>query len=215
MAGDVDGLRNLPQVAFEDRDVGRLTRDVRSAAHCDADVGPREGRRVVDAVAHDGDGRAPLLEGLHEVRLLLRERVGDIAGDAERIGRRLRDRRMVAGEHDDVPHAALAQRPDDAGSLGPDRVGAHQDPDQLAVLGDEHGGCGRVVDAEEIRPRPPHVDVLHGHETVGADQHGPPLHQGLHAEPDRVLGRLALGNGKLPGLGGAKDRLRELVATFA
>src|SRR5439155_536328 len=70
LPGDVDRLRDLPEVPLEDRDVSRLAGDVGPAAHGDPDVGECQRRRVVDAVADDGDRRAALLERPHEVRLL-------------------------------------------------------------------------------------------------------------------------------------------------
>ena len=39
------------QIALDERDAGALHRDVGARAHGDADVGLRERRRVVDAVA--------------------------------------------------------------------------------------------------------------------------------------------------------------------
>ena len=49
------------EVAPEQRDAGTFDGDVRASPHGDADVGSREGRRVVDAVARHRDDTASFL----------------------------------------------------------------------------------------------------------------------------------------------------------
>ena len=54
--------RTMPRkIAFDERHVRALHRDVGAGSHRDADVGLRERRRVVDAVAGHRDALAALL----------------------------------------------------------------------------------------------------------------------------------------------------------
>ena len=59
----LDGLHDRRVGVVDEHEIGRLAGEVGAArAHRDADVRGGEGRRVVDAVAGDGDRLAPLLE---------------------------------------------------------------------------------------------------------------------------------------------------------
>ena len=63
-----DGLGDLRDVAVQERDVARLDRDVGAGAHRDADVGLRERRCVVDAVADHRDGESFCLQRPDQLR---------------------------------------------------------------------------------------------------------------------------------------------------
>ena len=56
------------QVALDQRDAGALHRDVGAGAHRDADIGLRQRRRVVDAVAGHRDDAALALQALRPRR---------------------------------------------------------------------------------------------------------------------------------------------------
>ena len=71
------------QIALDQRHVGALHRHVGAGAHGDADVGLRQRRRVVDAVAGHGHDAPFLLQALHRLGLLLRQHLGDHLVDAE------------------------------------------------------------------------------------------------------------------------------------
>ena len=71
------------EVALDERDGRALHRDVGARAHRDADVGLRERRRVVDAVAGHRDDAALALQALDGRGLLVGQHVGDDLVDAE------------------------------------------------------------------------------------------------------------------------------------
>ena len=64
------------EVALHERDAGAFHRDVGAGAHRDADVGPRQRRGVVDAVAGHRDAPALALERRDVRGLLLRQHAG-------------------------------------------------------------------------------------------------------------------------------------------
>ena len=82
------------------------------AAHGDADVGARQGRRVVDAVARHGHDLAPRLELLDQGELawsgLTRLRIAS-GDEPELAADGLRGGALIAGEHDGA-NAGLAAR---------------------------------------------------------------------------------------------------------
>ena len=84
--------------------------DVRAGAHGDADIGRRQRRRVVDAVAGHGDHPPLAAQALHDVRLALGQDLGLHVVDPELSGDRLRRRAVVAGQHDDADALALQGR---------------------------------------------------------------------------------------------------------
>ena len=55
----LDHRGDVADAAVQHGGIGRLQRHVGAAAHGDADIGGRQRRRVVDAVADLGDRRAP------------------------------------------------------------------------------------------------------------------------------------------------------------
>ena len=71
----------------DEHQVGRLAGEIGSArAHGDADVRGGEGRRVVDAVAGDGDGLAAILEDPDEAQLVLGRGARDDGLAAQPLG---------------------------------------------------------------------------------------------------------------------------------
>ena len=133
--GDADGLSQPVQPIDRDDHVGRLRRRRgASCAHGHADVGSRQRRRVVDAVADHGHAAgSPDSLGVDGLDLLGRGTLGQHAVHAQRRGDRLGDRRMVAGDHHDAPDACLPQQPQRPWGLGADGVLEHDDARELAA----------------------------------------------------------------------------------
>ena len=128
------------QVALDQRDAGALDGDVGAGAHGDADVRPRERRRVVDAVAGHGDDAAACLE------------LGDHAAPCPRAGPRRGPRRCRAPGRRPRRSSRLSpvtmttrspsscELGDRLGGAGLDRIGDAEQPGERAVDGDEHDG---------------------------------------------------------------------------
>src|SRR3546814_20890482 len=72
------------QVALDEGNAGALDRDVGAGAHGDADIGLRQSRRIIHAVAGHGDDTAFGLVLLHDRALFLRQHLGLDLIDAER-----------------------------------------------------------------------------------------------------------------------------------
>lgn len=88
----------MAEVLAEERNVSGLDGDVRThGGHGDADPGRSEGRGVVDAIAHHGDGVSELTD---DRGLVLGAEVGVDLGDAGLGSDRDRGAPVVAGEHD-------------------------------------------------------------------------------------------------------------------
>ncbi len=86
------GVDDRREVVVQQHHLGGLARHVRPLApHRDADVGPLERRRIVDAVAGHRDELAPRLQRLDDANLLFRvhARVDARSSDAlaQRLGR--------------------------------------------------------------------------------------------------------------------------------
>ena len=90
------------QVAGHQHHVGALDGDVGAGADGDADIGLRERRRIVDAVADEGDCCRRLPQPLHGVDLAVGQNLGDHLVDAEPRGDRLGGAAVVAGDHRDL-----------------------------------------------------------------------------------------------------------------
>ena len=103
--------RTMPaQVALHQRDAGALHRHVGAGAHRDADVGLRQRRRVVDAVAGHGDHAALGLQALDDRRLLLGQHLGLDLVDAHGARDGLGGRAAVAGQHHDAQPLVVQRR---------------------------------------------------------------------------------------------------------
>ena len=98
-SGVRDRRRNLTKVVSGEGDVGRLDGSGRTGrAHGDADGRGREGRRIVDAVAHHG-GRCLTAHRLDDIGLVLGELLGVNGLDASLASDRPRGAGVVAGDH--------------------------------------------------------------------------------------------------------------------
>ena len=81
-----DRVDGRPQVARDEREVGRLDRHVRARADREPEVGLRERRRVVDAVADHRDDLTGVLQAPHLRHLVRRQHLGDDPLDADLVG---------------------------------------------------------------------------------------------------------------------------------
>ncbi len=156
VAGELAQVEQAGEVVVaREGDLGGLERHVGAPdAHRDADVGQRQGRGVVGAVAHHRDGVALLLQAPDDVLLVLRHHLGAPLVDAELGGHRRRDLRMVAGEHHDAPHPVGPQGLDDVAGLGTHGVAQADQTGETPVDGEQEGGLGRRPQA--VDPRQPH-----------------------------------------------------------
>src|SRR5690606_8914619 len=108
-------------------------RDVRARADRDADVGLRERRGVVDAVADHRDDAPAALELGHLRVLVLRAHAREDLVDAELARDRPGDGLGVARDHDD-PDAAPVQRVHGLAGLRPDGVRERERAHDLTAL---------------------------------------------------------------------------------
>ena len=99
LLADLDDLDELGRAGVEVDHVGRLARRLRARLHGDADIGLRQRRRVVGAVAAHGDQPAALLLLADIGELLLGRRLGEEIVDAGFRGDRRCGDRVVAGDH--------------------------------------------------------------------------------------------------------------------
>ena len=106
-------------------------------AEGDPDVGRRQRRRIVDAVA-DHDGWMEPLLGAHRVDLVGGNAFGEHAVEIERGADRLRGGGAVAGDHQDAGDAGLAQQADRPRRVGAEFVGQQQCADRPSVDRDEY-----------------------------------------------------------------------------
>ena len=129
------------EVALHQRDAGALHRDVGAGAHGDADVGLRERRRVVDAVARHRHDPALACEPLDHLVLAAR-------AAPRRGSRRCRACAATASAVVRLSPVSMTMRRPSARSacerlracVGLDRVGDAEQAGRLAVDGDEHHG---------------------------------------------------------------------------
>ena len=135
LLADLDDLDELGRIGIEVDHVAGLARGLRAGIHGDADVGLRQRRRVVGAVAAHGDELALGLLVADEPQLVLGRRLGEEIVDAGFRRDRRRGHRIVAGDHDgaDAHAAQLGKALADAAL---DDVLEVDDAEQPAVLGD-------------------------------------------------------------------------------
>ena len=106
------------EIVGHERDVGGLDRGVAARrAHGDAEARPRQGGRVVDAVADHGDGPYFVTSASTAATLSSGKQLGVDLVDADLARDRLGGRPVVAGEHDQVLDAARLQVSDHRGPL--------------------------------------------------------------------------------------------------
>ena len=96
---DLDDLDQLRGIAVEVDHVAGLARRHGAGVHRHADIGLRERRRVVGAVAAHGDQLALGLLVADQLQLRLRRRLGEEVIDAGFGGDRRGGQRVVAGDH--------------------------------------------------------------------------------------------------------------------
>ena len=96
------------QIALDQGDARALNRDVGSRSHCNPDIGGRERRRVVHAIARHGDNAPLLAQPLDNLSLVLWKDFGPDFRDTELARDGFGGRTVVAGEHDD-PDSRSAQ----------------------------------------------------------------------------------------------------------
>ena len=106
MRASVSACGDAGEVAAHQRDVGGLGGDVGARGHGDADIGLRQRRRVVEAVADHRDAAALALQPLDRVDLAVGQHLGDHLVDAGLPRDRLGGRAPIAGEHHDAKAAA-------------------------------------------------------------------------------------------------------------
>ena len=134
-AREPDRVGGRAQVAGDEREVGRLDRDVRAGADREAEVGLRERGRVVDAVADHRDDLAGVLEPPH---------LGGLArsGAPRRARARSRPRpRRARPSRALSPVSRTGVRPSSRSSR--DRLGARR----LDGVGDRRASRARAVPA--------------------------------------------------------------------
>ena len=99
LLADLGHLDELGRIAVEIDHVAGFARGLRAGLHGDTDIGLRERRRIVGAVAAHGDEAALGLLGLDVGELVLRRRLGDVVVDAGLGGDGGGGDRIVAGHH--------------------------------------------------------------------------------------------------------------------
>ena len=160
MFADLDDLDELGRIGIEVDHVAGLARRLRAGVHGDADVGLRQRRRIVGAVAAHRDELAFRLLVANEAQLFFRRRLGEEIVDAglRRDGRR--SHRVVARDHDgaDAHAAKLGKALADAAL---DDVLKMDDAEHPAVLGDRERRSSGLGDGIGDR-----VELAHG---LGAD----------------------------------------------
>ena len=112
LARDAHGQRELARIVVHEHDVRRLDGGVRAdAAHGGAEIGAREHRRIIDAVADEGKvfpGCALAEQPLDLRDLILRQQLTVHLRDAQLLRHGVGRALPVAGEHDDA-HAVRPQ----------------------------------------------------------------------------------------------------------
>ena len=131
------------EIAPDERDGGALDRDARAGAHRDTDVGLRQRRRIVDAVARHRDLVPLSLKSADDLGFLIRQDLGFNTIDTQLLGDRLRRRPIVAREHDQVVDAQPAQLSQRFLAARPGRVGDSNVPLVLRAPLHQHRGLPR------------------------------------------------------------------------
>ena len=207
LARNAHGQRELARIVVHEHDVRRLNGRVRAdAAHGGAEIGAREHRRIVDAVADEGEvfpGCALTEQPLDLRDLILRQQLAVHLRDAQLLRHGVGRALAVAGEHDDA-HAVRPQaghRLTRAGLrlVGDDDVAeiraVGRDVDDRAGLIDRrHGQAERIHQLRVAGSDGPAAD-LRGHTVTGKllgirrDQVGRQLTgRAAQALADRVIG---------------------------
>jgi hypothetical protein len=96
------------EVALDQGDGGAFDSDFGAGTHGDADIGRRQRRRVVDAVAGHRDNPAGLAQPGHDGALLIGQHLGFGVSNPELLRHGLRRGSVVTGHHDHL-HALSRQ----------------------------------------------------------------------------------------------------------
>ena len=128
--------RQFRQVVAHERDIGRLERGVAAdGAHHDADIGGRQRRRVVDAVADHRHAAPPGAHGLDGFDLVVRQQLGTHGVHAH-VARHARGGAdPVARQHFDPRDAAFPEQVDHVARRLARRVGQRDVADQPPLAG--------------------------------------------------------------------------------
>ena len=149
----VDGAHDRRERVVEKHHRRRLPRDVGAApAHCDADVGLPQGRRVVDAVACHGDDLAGLLVGADERELLGRADARENSDRAEAVAVAVAKPLRIAADRDGILRIPEADRAADAARRDRMVAGNHHDTYAgVPACGDRirHVGACRILEPGE------------------------------------------------------------------
>ena len=119
-ARDRHRCRNLGEIAGHQHDVRGFDRDVRAGADRKPDVGCGERRRVIDAIADEGELLC-LAQAFHGRDLALGQHARDDLVDADLLRDRARRPLLIPGDHCDL-HPELVQRRDRRGARGLHRI---------------------------------------------------------------------------------------------
>ena len=147
LLADLDHLDQLGRVGIEIDHVAGLARGLGAGVHGDADIGLRQRRRVVGAVAAHRDQLALGLLVADQLQLVLGRRLREEVVDAGFGGDRRRGHRVVAGDHHRAD-AHAAQFGKALADAALDDVLELDDAEQPAVLGDRQrraAGLGDLV----------------------------------------------------------------------
>ena len=146
LLADLHDLDELGRIAVEIDHVAGLARRHRAGVHRHADIGLRQRRSVVGAVAAHGDELALGLLVADELELGLRRRLREEIVDAGFGRDGGRGQRIVAGDHHRAD-AHRAQRREALADAAFDDVLQVNDAEQLAVLGDGQRRAAGLGDA--------------------------------------------------------------------
>ena len=156
-AGDGHRLGEPVEAVDREHDIGRLGGGGHARrSHRDSDVGPRQRRRIVDAIA-DHDGRTERLLRDHGVHLVGRAALGEHRVDAQHDSDTLGHVGPITRHHHDPADAATPQVTDRAGGVGPHRVVEQERAGGRIIDGDEHRECTVEISAATNRRRPPRI----------------------------------------------------------
>ncbi len=108
-ARQLDRADDIERIAFHQHHVGAFDRHIGSSADGEADIGLRQRRCIVDAVAHHADPLSLRLQLLDLGCLVTGQHVGQHDVDADLAGDALRRRPVVAGQHGHL-HAPCVER---------------------------------------------------------------------------------------------------------
>ncbi len=184
-------LRNVARLAWmapatrrgsgaHQRNAGRFHGDVGAGAHGDADVGGRQGGRIVDAVAEHADDLASAVQLLHGLGLAIGPDAAAGFIDTDLPADFLGDQFRIAREH----HGADAHRLQGLHRLEgfrAQRVGNGHDPQHAVAIGDEHDGAALLFPVPSLAASAPDVDPCVVQQARVADHDLAPVHRAADA----------------------------------